>query len=84
MQNQITVNGRQITWVAETRTAMAEASTLGLKVGQWPETINVVSHKTGDIRTWKKSHIDSRGNHCYKMTTSQGCSNVWSLLVFND
>lgn len=83
MMEQITVNGRQIDWVSETRTAFAEASTLGLRVGQWPVTINVISHKTGNIRTWKHVGFDRNGGK-YKMVTTSGLTHVWPLIVYND
>jgi hypothetical protein len=82
--NQVTVNGNQIIWDTETRSAIAEASALGLRPGEWPATINAVSHKTGNVRTWKHSHVDEYDNHRYKMTTAQGTSNEWPLIVCND
>ena len=49
---QRTINSKDLRWNAKTQRFSAEASSMGWKAGEWPLIVNVVSQKTGAIKTF--------------------------------
>lgn len=85
---------------SDTQTFVAEASSLSLPVGKFPETFDIVSDKTGKRVTFHfvKNVLDAEGDLMYNLYAGQligeGKAKVWpegsfeaskfQTIIFND
>lgn len=60
-----TTRGISFTTVGCNRSGVAEASTLGLAPGMWPERLHITSHKTQATQTFFRTHKLPQGGYNY-------------------
>lgn len=84
MYKTVQVAGKNFTWSRTTRSGVAQASTLGLPPGVWPDVIVVCSAKTGSERTFVRYPVlDTLYEKVYTCTSLDPNTRDLRLVVLN-